>query len=68
MGQDGSYHPLSQQLIQVHVQPGLFLRLQPHGLGLDGHNIVQLQPVVVLWVSNFTYVRLLSSQVPFAWD
>lgn len=50
---------LSEQLIQVHVQPGFFLRTESHGFCLDWSGIVQAELVMIPRIPYFADICLL---------
>ena len=58
MGQNGGDYPLSQQLIQVDVQPRFFFRAETDGFRADWSLVLQGQFVVVLGVTHTADVSL----------
>lgn len=68
MREDRSDDPLSQQFVQVHVEPCLLLRAQAHGLCPDGDLIAEAQLIVVLGVPHCPDVRLQCCQARLEGD
>jgi hypothetical protein len=65
MRQNWAYYPLSQELVQVHVQPSFFLRTESHRLCPDRYGVTKAQLVVILRVFYFPDISLLGGKVVF---
>lgn len=65
MRKNRSDDSFGQELIQVHVQPGLLLGSESHGFGSNWRGIVQAESVMILRVLHLPNIRLFSGKAKF---